>query len=277
MDGDRLPLGGEVVVGLRHVHGAHVAHGVLGGAQHRRALLHQLLGKLGDRVLELLRRHRVIDQPDARRFRAVERLAQAGVVECVARQHRVGHRLGDERAGQDSPVHFGEREGRVLRRDREVAGDQLHEGAADAEAVHHRDGRLVVAVEPLPAPAVGRRRRLLALGRVLLQLAEEFLQVLPGAEVAAFAAHHDDAHVLVDLEPRQRVVHVVVQLRAHGVALVGAVEKYPGDAVVDAHLDELVFVLGHRSSPCAFDSVLIHTCAARGARGPSSGSRSALP
>ena len=30
--------------------------------------------------------------------------------------------------------------------DREVAGQELHEGAADAVAVHHRDGRLVVLI-----------------------------------------------------------------------------------------------------------------------------------
>ena len=189
----------------------HVADRLLGGAQHRRAFLHQPFGEIGDRVLELFRRHREIDHADAGGLLAVERIAEAGVIERVARQHRVGHRLGHQRTGQDAPVHLGQRERRVLGGDGEVAGQKLHERAADAVAMHHGDGRLVVLIEPLPAPSVGGRGGLLAFAGVLLQLAEELLEILAGAEVAALAAHHDDLDVLIDLEPGERVVHVVVQ------------------------------------------------------------------
>jgi hypothetical protein len=147
------------------------------------------------------------------------------------------------------PVHLREREGRVLGGDREVAAEQLHEGAADAIAMHHGDGRLVVAVEPLPAPAIGRSLRLLALAGIALELAEELLEVLPGAEVAALAGDHDHLDVVVDLELRQRVVHVVVQRRRHGVALGGTVERRPGDAVLHPNLHIIVLVIGHRPSP----------------------------
>src|SRR6202167_2848261 len=92
----------------------------------------------------------------------------------------------------------------------EIAAEQLHEGTADAIAVHHGDGRLVVIVQTLPAPAVSGGRRLLALGRVLFQFAEEALEVLAGAEVAALAADDHHLDVVIDFEPRQRVIHVVM-------------------------------------------------------------------
>ena len=99
---------------------------------------------------------------------------------------------------------------------------------------------------PLPPPAIGGGRGLLAFRRILLQLAEELLEILPGAEVAAFAGHHHDLDVVVDLEPRQRVIHLVVERGRHGVALLGAIERGPGDAVVHPDLHEIVFVFSHR-------------------------------
>ena len=167
----------------------------------------------------------------------------------MARQHRIGDDLGDERAGQDAPVHLRQRERGVLCRDREIAAQQLHERAADAEALDHGDGRLVVVVEPLPAPAVGRRGRLFSLAGIALEVAEEFLQILSGAEIAAFAADNHHPDVFIDFEPRQRVVHVVVKLRAHGVALVRTVHGEPGDAVVDSHFCAFVFVFSHERRP----------------------------
>src|SRR5262249_35360273 len=95
--------------------------------------------------------------------------------------------------------------------DREITREQLHERTADAVAVHHRDRGLVVAVEPLPSPAISGGSSLLAFGRIPLQLAEELLEVLSGAEIAALAGHHDDLDRVVDFEPRERVIHLVVQ------------------------------------------------------------------
>ena len=50
---DRFALLGEVIVGLRDIHRAYMSDGLLGGAQHGGALLHQLLRKLGGRSFEL--------------------------------------------------------------------------------------------------------------------------------------------------------------------------------------------------------------------------------
>ena len=250
---DRLSLDGEVFVGLRDVHRPHVTDALLGRAQYGWALLHQLFCELGDGVLQLLGRHRVVDHADARRLLAVERLAEAGIVERVARKHRVGHRLRDQGARQDAPVDLGERKGRILGCDRKVAGEQLHECTADAIAVHHGDGGLVVVVEPLPSPPVGGGGRLLALAGVPLQLAEKFLEILAGAEITALAAHHHDADIIVHLEPRQRIIHVVMKLRAHGIALVRTIEGRPGDTVVDSDIYELVLVIGHRCRSLCVD------------------------
>ncbi len=78
---DGLALGGEVVVGLGHVHRPDLTDGVLGGAQNRRALLHQPLGQIDHGVLQLLGRDGEVDHADPRGFLAVERIPEAGVVE----------------------------------------------------------------------------------------------------------------------------------------------------------------------------------------------------
>src|SRR5207245_2932825 len=82
---DRLALFGEVIVGLRNVHRAHVADRLLGRAQHGGAFLHQFLRELNGRSLEPLGWNRIVDHADARGLLAVERLAEAGVIERVAR------------------------------------------------------------------------------------------------------------------------------------------------------------------------------------------------
>jgi len=84
------------------------------------------------------------------------------------------------------------------------------------------------------------------------QLAEEFLEVLPGAEIAALAGHDDDLDLVVDFEPRERVIHLVVQRRRHGVALFRPVERRPGDAVAHSDFHEIAFVVGHRRSSSAW-------------------------
>jgi hypothetical protein len=133
----------------------------------------------------------------------------------------------------------------ILGRDGEVAGEQLHERPADAIAVHHGDRRLVIAVETLPAPAVGRRRRLLALAGVLLQLAEKFLQVLSRAEISALAGDHHHLDIVIDLEPRKRVIHLVVQGGRHGISFFRPVERRPRDTIGQPHFYAFVLVVRH--------------------------------
>ena len=56
--------------------------------------------------------------------------------------HRLHDRARDVATGQDAPVDLAQSELGVVRGDREIAGDERCERAAEAPAVHHRDRRL---------------------------------------------------------------------------------------------------------------------------------------
>src|SRR5262245_53599533 len=119
-------------------------------------------------------------------------------------------RLADEAARQDAPVDLGQAELRVLRRDREVAGDELGEAAAEAEAVHHRDGRLGIGEKLLPAPIVAGGARPRALDRLVVEIAEEQLEVLPRAPSVARPGQHQHLRLRIVLECVEDVTHLVM-------------------------------------------------------------------
>lgn len=116
--------------------------------------------------------------------------------------------------------------------DAEVAAQgQVHAGA-DGGAVDRGDGRLVQAVQAGHqgvggfGPAVG------------FQLAARFGlgpfgEVGAGAEAAALAGQHDDAHGRVDGVGVEQRVQVLQRGNVQRVALFGAVQGDPGDAVLD--------------------------------------------
>jgi hypothetical protein len=147
-------------------------------------------------------------------------------------------------AGQDAPVDFGQAELRVFGRDRDVAPEQRAIAAAEAPAVDHRHGRLLVPAQPLePAVALALapadRTKTLGLGH-----AEILQQVHPGGPGGAFAGQHQHLHVVAELELFEYPLHLPVELRAHAVALVGTVEIDPRDAIDDVVTDG--FFLGTR-------------------------------
>ena len=181
--------------------------------------------------LQLLARHREIHQPHRGRFLAGEGLARAGIVERIAIAHHLGHVPADDAARQDSPIHFGKAEGRLVGGDREIAGAERRERAAEAIAVHHRDGRLLELRQFLPAPMMrivaGRGARL----GIVLGAAEIELDVLSGRERFARPRDHDDLGRILGLQIVQRLAHLPVHLRAHGVALLRAVQNHECDPV----------------------------------------------
>src|SRR6516165_1795220 len=64
-DLDCLALLREIVVGLRHIHRAHVPDGLLGRTQHSRALFHELARELDGCCFELFVGNGKIDHSDA--------------------------------------------------------------------------------------------------------------------------------------------------------------------------------------------------------------------
>src|SRR5262249_33911254 len=71
------------------------------------------------------------------------------------------------------------------------------------------------------------------------------LDVLPGAEGLPRTGEHKDLGLRIDGEFGQRVVHLEMKLRAHGVALVRPVHDQPGDAVLLLDQHRVVFLRGH--------------------------------
>src|SRR5262245_8666102 len=162
-------------------HAAHVLDRLLGGADGLGIEFHQPLRQRHGLGPQLLARHGAIDQPGALGDAAVESLARHREPHGVAHAERLHQRLADEAARQDAPVNLGKAKLRVLGRDREVAGDELGEATAEAEAVDHRDGRLGIGEELLPAPVMAGGARPRALDRLVVEIAEEQLEVLSGA------------------------------------------------------------------------------------------------
>src|ERR1700691_6145402 len=135
-------LGEQVILGVVPAHLKHPAIGVLGRAQHGRVLIQEHAGKLLHPAAQLGPRHGFVDQAHRRRAFAVERLAGHDGVKRVALVDRPGERLGDDAGRDDAPIDLRQAEGRLVGGYREIAGQHRGEGAAEAPAVHHGDGRL---------------------------------------------------------------------------------------------------------------------------------------
>src|SRR5205823_6157287 len=129
--------------------------------------------------------------------------------------------------------------------DREIAGADLGEGAAEAESIDHRDRGFREHRELLPAPLIGGAPRLVAHGRIGFRAAEIEPDILAGRKGFARPGDHQDLGLLIDRKLIEHIVHVQVQLRTHGVALVGPVEDHPGDPLPFLDLDGLIFLCSH--------------------------------
>jgi hypothetical protein len=143
-------------------------------------------------------------------------------------------------AGQDAPVDLRQAELRFLGGEGEVAGEQRTIAAAEAPAVDHRDRRLLVPAQAAP-PAIALPLGLAGRAESLrLDLAEIFLEIHPSAPRAALAGQHQHPDIVAMLERVEHPHHVAIERRRHAVALVGAVEFYPGNAVDHVVRDDAV-------------------------------------
>jgi hypothetical protein len=86
-----------------------------------------------------------------------------------------------------------------------------------------------------------------ALDRLVVEVAEEQLEVLAGAPGIAGAGEHQHPHLRFVLELVEDVAHLEMQLRAHRIALVRPVERDPGDAILALDLHGFV-ALRHDAS-----------------------------
>jgi hypothetical protein len=84
---------------------------------------------------------------------------------------------------------------------------------------------------------------LVAVALAVLVVVEIFLQILSGAKRIARAGDHQDLGVVVVFQVAQRIVHLAMQCRAHGVLLFRPIEPDGSDAVV--LLDQDRFILAH--------------------------------
>src|SRR6478736_6495630 len=204
---ERLLRADQVFLGVVVRHLAHAADGPFGGAQRVAVLLLEHVGDLLDAVAQLVGGERFVDHALLGRLLAGQVLAHHRVVHRVAEAHQLGRDLGGAAAGEDRPVDLAEAELRVVRAEREVAGEQRAVGAAEAPAVDHRHGRLLVPAQAFP-PRVGLALRLAGgADAVGFGHAEVLEQVHPGRPGGAFAGEDEDLDVVAELELVQHLEH----------------------------------------------------------------------
>ena len=238
-----LRLGVEII--LRYVprHFLDAAIGELHGTQHMRILRHKHLGDFRHTAFKLRARHGFIHQPRLRRLLAAELLAGEKIILRIGLRHLLGDRARHVAGRDNAPVDFRQAEHRLVRRNRKIARHQRRERAAEAPAVDHGNRRLREEHQPPPLPAHGFALHAHdADRRCLVDFAEIFLDVHAGGERVARAGQHQHLAAVIDLQHIEHIHHVAVETRRHGVALVGAVERHPGNAVLEFDLD----VIPHR-------------------------------
>ena len=157
------------------------------------------VGELADRFHEALFGQHLADQALHQRRLGIEGHAADQQLLRGRRPDQVGHATQALVSVSDAVAHRRLREGRLRRRDAQVAAGRDRNAAADAEAVDRRDGRLARVVERGQSALAGAR---VVLGAVF---AHALLFVLrdigTGDErLAAGARKHDHAHLGVGLD-----------------------------------------------------------------------------
>src|SRR5206468_11830242 len=123
-----------------------------------------------------------------------------GVIHRIAEIERLHYVPRHDAARQDAPVHLRQAEGRVIGGDRKIAGADLRERTAEAEAIDHRDRGLREGRKLLPAPLVGGTARLVTRGGVAFGAAEIEADVLAGGEGGTGAGDDENLGLVVDRE-----------------------------------------------------------------------------
>ncbi len=112
-----------------------------------RAVFEEAADDAHARRLELGARDDFVHEPDASRLLGAEPLAGERIAAQLTHADGVGELRNDDGRRQ-SPPHLGDREDRVIRRDRDIAGRDDAGPAAEAAAVNERHGGHRHAIEP---------------------------------------------------------------------------------------------------------------------------------
>ncbi|MNO82160.1 hypothetical protein D3C76_734230 [compost metagenome] len=243
-----IELGVQVVLVLLPGQFAATFETMLGRTQHHRVFLQQVTRQLHSDFTQLRQRYAFIDQAHLGGFLPAEGLAGHDVVQRLAMAHGVGHGLAHQVARRDAPVDFRKTEGRLVGADRQVAGHQGAEAAAEAPAIDHGNGRLGVHAQQFPLPLRGFAADFFLEDlRASVHFAEVLLEIHARGPGFAGAGQHQYTGGRVLLEGFQDIDHLAVQGRAHGVAFFRAVEDDPRDAFLDFHFDRCpaTFVIAH--------------------------------
>jgi hypothetical protein len=81
--------------------------------------------------------------------------------------------------------------------------------------------------------------------RIILRGAKIEADVLACAPGFADARKHQDFRLPVGRHPVDDLFHFIVELGAHGIALIGAIQRDEGDAALALHQHVLVLLFGH--------------------------------
>src|SRR5688572_25573739 len=175
---------------------------------------------------ELGHRHDLVHQPDTPRLCGREALAGEGVAPHLTGADRVGELRQDDRRGQ-APARLGDRKHRVFGSNDDVAGRDDSGAAAEAAALHQRQGGYRESVQAMHRERGGARGALVFLGRLARHAADPF-QVRAGLEVPAGATQ--DEHAQPGAQRVHRVVQALDERRVVGVVHFRAVQRHRRDA-----------------------------------------------
>ena len=241
-EGER-ELRAQVVERVVDRHVLLAVHRVVAEPHQHRALRGELAGPLGDRGVELARRHDLVGEPVLDRLLGAQPLAQQHhLVDLLARDVAVDDR--HDHVGEGADVDLRRAEGRALFGDQQVAGEgQAHPprqhvtvGGAErglAEPRHQPEE----LEEEVGGEVFGDQRH----------VGGEAAQVGPGAEdLVAGAGEDDRPRLLVVARPLHRVDQLGQHLAGEHVALLRVVQGHRGDPAGDLVLDDLVV---HRGGP----------------------------
>ena len=154
VEADRHVFLHQIIEGLAVIHGPNLADRLFSRAEDGGTFIEQFFGQLVDFHNQVFFWHYFIYDSNPFSLMSVKGFTGAAVIEGTPWQAGIGDELSDESARQNTPIDFTERKGGTVGGDCKIGLEQLHESAANTEAVDHGDCRLVIIPEPFETPTI---------------------------------------------------------------------------------------------------------------------------